>query len=372
MLVGLDEPHVRAARAVEHGGVVHLEAAVVAREGPRPHVVRRGLSAVAGDVEGDLAELVCPALVKEHVLARGARVTEAVADVEAEFLPVHETRGAAPVPRVFVRPHAAAPVEHGEAVRRVEGICAVVVAVGHGALGAHAVDLLVVVKVLVFVKRRGDDHGLGRDVRERHLRVQRALGAEVFHLRDEHAAVSLIFKQDAVVPPGAVHIAGLAALGQADAAVGEGLHRAFRDLPPLVEVEQGDGVEPHVAVVRDGQGQGKVAVVDAVVVPFLDAQLVGFDVIPAVDGQQGLCVAGLCQVAARVEQWAALGDLVLIHASRSFLICRMSRPTNGSVWYSPSMRDRICGVYFFCSSSLEQFVLMMVAFLRVRRVLMSV
>ena len=372
MLVGLDEPHVRAARAVEHGGVVHLEAAVVAREGPRPHVVRRGLTAVAGDVEGDLAELVRPALVKEHVLARGARVAEAVADVEAELLPVHEAGGAAPVPRVFVRPHAAAPVEHGEAVRRVKGVRAVVVAVGHGALGAHAVDLLVVVEVLVLVKRRGDDHGFGRDVRERHLRVQRALGAEVFHLRDEHAAVSLVLEQDAVVPPGAVHIALLAALGQADLAVGEGLHRAFRDLPPLVEVEQGDGVEPHVAVVRNGQGQGEVAVVDAVVVPFLDAQLGGLNVAAAVDGQQGLRVAGLGQVAARVEQGAALGDLVLIHASRSFLICRMSRPTNGSVWYSPSMRDRICGVYFFCSSSLEQFVLMMVAFLRVRRVLMSV
>ena len=246
------------------------------------------------------------------------------------------------------------------------------VAVGHRALGAHAVDLLVEVEVLVLVKGRGDDHGLGRDVRERHLRVQRALGAEVFHLRDEHALVALVLEEDAVVPPGAVHIAGLAALGQTDLAVGEGAHRAFRDLPPLVEVEQGDGVEPHVAVVRDGQGEGKVPVVDAVVVPLLDAHFAGLDVAAAVDGQQGFCVAGLCQVSARVEQGSALGDLVLIHASRSFLICRMSRPANGSVWYSPAMRDRICGVYFFCSSSLEQLVLMMVAFLRVRRVLMSV
>ena len=372
MLVGLDESHVRTARAVEHGGVVHLKAAVVAREGPGPHVVRRGPAAVAGDVEGDLAELVRPALVKEHVLARGARVAEAVADVEAEALPVDEPGGAAPVPRVFVRPHAAPPVEHGEAVRRVEGVGAVVVAVGHRALGTHTVDLLIVVEVLVLVKGRGDDHGLRRDVRERDLRVQRALGAKVFHLRDEHAAVSLILEENAVVPAGAAHVAGLAALGQADAAVGEGAHRAFRDLPALVEIDEGDGVEPHVAVVRDGQGEGKVAVVDAVVVPLLDAHFAGLDVAAAIDGQQGLGVAGFGQAAARVEQGTALGDLMLIHASRSFLICRMSRPANGSVWYSPAMRDRICGVYFFCSSSLEQFVLMMVAFLRVRRVLMSV
>ena len=115
-----------------------------------------------------------------------------------------------------------------------------------------------------------------------------------------------------------------------------------------------------------------MAVGDEIVVPFLDAQLVGLDVAPAVDGQQGLRIAGFRQVAARVEQGAALGDLVLILSSRSFLICRMSRPTNGSVWYSPSMRDRICGVYFFYSSSLEQFVRMMVGLARVRRVLMSV
>ena len=372
MLVGLDEPHVRAARAVEHGGVVHLEAAVVAREGPRLHIVRRASAAITGDVEGHLTELVCAALVKEHILARGARVAEAVADVEAETLPVHEPGGAAPVPRVFVRPHAAPPVEHGEAVRRVKGVGAVVVAVGHRALGAHAVDLLVEVEVFVLVKGRGDDHGLGRDVRERHLRVQRSLGTEVVHLCDEYALVALVFEQDAVVLAGAAHIAVLAALGQTDLTVGEGAHRAFRDLPPLVEVEQGDGVEPHVAVVRDGQGEGKVPVVDAVVVPLLDAHFAGLDVAAAVDGQQSLGVAGFCQVAARVEQRSALGDLVLIHASRSFLICRMSRPANGSVWYSPAMRDRICGVYFFCSSSLEQLVLMMVAFLRVRRVLMSV
>ena len=185
--------------------------------------------------------------------------------------------------------------------------------------------------MLVLVKGRGNDHGLGRDVRERHLRVQRALGAEVIHLRDEHALVALVFEQDAVVLAGAAHITVLAALGQTDLAVGEGLHRAFRDLPPLVEVEQGDGVEPHVAVVRDGQGEGKVPVVDAVVVPLLDAHFAGLDVAAAVDGQQGLGVAGFCQISARVEQGAALGDLVLIHASRSFLICRMSRPANGSV-----------------------------------------
>ena len=150
------------------------------------------------------------------------------------------------------------------------------------------------------------------------------------------------------------------------------MHKLTDPLQKVTDAAQRFGGGDLSVRVEGVEGEGEVAVVDAVVVPFLDAQLVGLDVAPAVDGQQGLRIAGFRQVAARVEQGAALGDLVLIHASRSFLICRMSRPTNGSVWYSPSMRDRICGVYFFCSSSLEQFVLMMVALARVRRVLMSV
>ena len=98
---------------------------------------------------------------------------------------------------------------------------------------------------------------------------------------------------------------------QAELAERHEAHRACGYLPAVFKVEQGDGVKPHVAVVVHGEREGEAAVVDKVVVPFLDAHFARLDVGTAVYRQQLFGVAGLGEVSFGVKQGNGAGDLVL-------------------------------------------------------------
>lgn len=83
------------------------------------------------------------------------------------------------------------------------------------------------------------------------------------------------------------------------------------NLPAVFKVKQGDGVKPHVAVVVNGEGECKAAIIDEVVIPFLNAELADLYIGAAIDGQELLCIARLGEVSAAVEQRDAFSDFML-------------------------------------------------------------
>ena len=218
---------------------------------------------------------------------------------------------------------------------------------------------------------RADDHALGRLVRQEDAPLDGAAAGEALHPEDEQPALTRVAESQLVALAGHRNVARARALGHFPAAHREGAHRRERLLPVVLEVEEGDGVHAHVAVVRHGQRDRAAAVVDEVVVPFLDAVGRGLHVRAAVDRQQTFRKAGLGYVAAAVEQGPRPGYLMLSHMPRSFRCSRMSRPWKVSRRYSPSKRDIICGPYLRSSSSIVQFVLIMVGLALFSLVFMS-
>ena len=138
-------------------------------------------------------------VVEQHVLRRGAGVAEAVADAPAEGCAIQLTGGAAPVPRVVIRPHAAAPVEHSEefVLRQLVPAAAQL----DPALGAHTVDLLVVIEMSGLVKGRGDDHALGRLVGELDNALDRLLVQKFVHVEREHPRPVLVIEGQGIAAP---------------------------------------------------------------------------------------------------------------------------------------------------------------------------
>ena len=162
------------------------------------------------------------------------------------------------------------------------------------------------------IERRADDHTLLRLVKQLDMRRYRPAGAKVIHTRVEHAAARTgMLKADKVLLPAVRNVARGGGLGHTELAERHEAHGTVGDLPSVFKVQQGDRVKPHVAVVVHGEGEGEAAVVDEVVIPFLDAELAGLYIGAAVDGEELLCVAGLGEVSAAVEQRDAFGDLVL-------------------------------------------------------------
>ena len=169
--------------------------------------------------------------------------------------------------------------------------------VGDLAACAHAVYLLVVVKMPRLIKGRCYDHALLRFVEKLDLCVKRAGRAEALHLRYQRAhARAVVFKINAVIFADGGRVAGLARFGQLALSERHEAHGACGDLPALLEVEKAYRVQTHVAVIVDGEGKGKAAVVYEVIVPFLDAHGACLDVRAPVNRQELLGVARLRQL----------------------------------------------------------------------------
>ena len=162
------------------------------------------------------------------------------------------------------------------------------------------------------IERCADDHTLIRLVEEFDMRRYRPGGTEVIHARVEHTAARTgMLEADEMLFPAVRNVARGGGLGHTELAERHEAHGTVGDLPAIFKVQQGDRVKPHVSVVVHGKGESKAAVVDKIVIPFLDAQLAGLYIGAAVDGEELLCVAGLGEVSAAVEQRDAFGDLVL-------------------------------------------------------------
>ena len=151
----------------------------------------------------------------------------------------------------------------------------------------------------------------------------------------------LVDEVDTVAARGGVHIAGHARLRQVLFAERQEGHRAFRDLPALLKIEQTHGVQSHIAVIRHGERESEFAVVDEIIIPFLDAQRRDLHVRAAVFLHERAGKAGAGEIALFVEQRA---PGVVISVCRSIQMpslrwARMSRPRNSSHSYSPASRE---------------------------------
>ena len=101
----------------------------------------------------------------------------------------------------MIRPHAAAPVEHGEAVARLKGIRLAVIINIPARAKAH--DLLVIVEMAGLIKGRGDNERVLRTFGELDARGEGAL-AEFVHVRNENALVPLVDEVYAIAACGGV------------------------------------------------------------------------------------------------------------------------------------------------------------------------
>ena len=127
----------------------------------------------------------------------------------------------------------------------------------------------------------------------------------------EGAPLSLMLEQQAVAPPGPGAAAPERALGQPCPAQRHEPHGAAGHLPSLPEVNQGDGVHPHVAVVRNGEGQGALAVHHQIAVPLLQTERDAPHLGAVVHRQQPPGPPRLGQLPLLVQQRDGLCDLML-------------------------------------------------------------
>ena len=141
--------------------------------------------------------------------------------------------------------------------------------------------------------------------------------------------------------------------------------------PAVFKVQQGDGVKPHVSVVVHGEREGKAAVVDKIVIPFLDAQLARLDIGAAVYREELFGVAGLVRFPLPSSSGMAFGDLVL-HMTKLPSASRISCPTKWSREIRPRLCVSISADCIFASSSSEQLVLIIIFRRFTRRVFMRV
>lgn len=247
------------------------------------------------------------------------------ASLPAEGHAARQTGGAAPIPGVVIRPHAPAPVQHAEGIRRVEAIG--LVSQLHLAPGPHAVDLLVIIEAAGLRKRRADDHGLFRLLRQGDGAVNGLAVQKMLHMKCQLPALGHMAEHQGIAPAGGGGGAGGRALRQTGPAHGKGPHGAFGPLPALVKMQERDGVQAHIPVVVNGQSHGKVVICDEIIVPLLDAGRRGLDIRPAIDGQKPLGIARLPEIAAAVQQGPCGGDLMLHGGTLPFyfLYCTIRR-----------------------------------------------
>ena len=316
MLIRADDPHVDVSAAVHDRFKVHFKAFIVAGEFPGRHVIL--FSVLHGDFKGDPAQFVGNAVIEQHVFAGGAGVSEAVADIEAEGHALRKARGGTPVPGIVIRPHAATPIQHGEGMGGRKQVFPVPM---HGlALRPQAVDLLIIIERLGMARKgRGDDHGILWRAGQRHVE-QQGLAVSVgkaIHVAVQAALLSVVFKGEGVALAGYADIPHHAGGGQL--APAEGRQDAGPGgLAVIVKIQEGHAVHVQIAVVGNGQGQGVPVRHDAVIIPFLDAHGRGFHRPTIVILDEGQGVAPFRQASVCVQQRAGGGHLVLLHGQASF------------------------------------------------------
>ena len=125
---------------------------------------------------------------------------------------------------------------------------------------------------------------LSNDPREPRLILTLQGAVKTLHMYAQGALAVAVFKRDMVARARYSHIPGFAGGGQRGFSHGQQAHKGAGLFLPGGKVNQGYAVQPHIGIVRDGQRKGGGPVHNAVIIPFLNAQLArayGGAVVPA-------------------------------------------------------------------------------------------
>ena len=107
------------------------------------------------NIEFHVVQLIGVLVKEEHILARGARIAKAIAQVPADRMAILNGIQGGPIPKVLVTPDPAAPIEDAIAILiEIEEIIA-----EFGITGAlQVIDLLVVIEMMGLFKGGGNYH----------------------------------------------------------------------------------------------------------------------------------------------------------------------------------------------------------------------
>lgn len=298
--------------AVDDGVEIHLESAVVAGESPVGHIVV--FAVLLRNIEGDFVQFVALPVKEDHIFAGLVVVAEAVADVEAEFVSARQDRlQTAPVPSVVVRPDASAPVEGAEGLF-VGAKAVLLVSQFEIPVGGHAVDLLIEIEVLVFLKGSGYHHTLLRLVGEGHIEDKVLLVvAELGVCAVETPLAVRILKSHLHLARLPGDVAGNRSKRKLHLAHREQERRALGDLPRPGEVHHRRAESADISHIRDGQTQSAVVVSHIVVVPLLEPRFVRGDVFTVVLIHHLFGISRRLYVAFFVQKPGRFGNFSLLH-----------------------------------------------------------
>ena len=255
-------------------------------------------------MEFNLIELMGFAVIEKHVFARCRGVAEAVADIEAEAASiVKDHLTAAPIPCIVIGPDSSAPVKRCKrAVLLIEFPSNI--SEGHCARCSHAVDFLIIIKMLILVKRRGDSHTLLGNICQRNIKAQELARVAVIAVcAIETACFTVVFKSHVTCADGCVNIALLACGGQIHFAHRESSDLTVVHLKRLVaEAQQRNAQAAYIAAVGNCKTKAAVLIADIIVVPLLDSEFGSFNIISAVIPVKLLRKARLCNIAVGVQK----------------------------------------------------------------------
>ena len=151
-----DQLEIKRSYSVDYRFKFHFKPSVIACKSPGLGIEVFAVS--FGNIECHLIELVSFTVIKKHIFACRRGVAETVTDVEAEATAVVEDHlSASPVPGVVVSPDSPAPIKCCKRLIFFVKL-PVQVAEAHLSFCTHAVDLLIIVKMLILVKRSCNYH----------------------------------------------------------------------------------------------------------------------------------------------------------------------------------------------------------------------
>lgn len=300
-------------RSVDHREKLKVEPSLVVRYPPGLEVIE--LPCRERYIELHVVDLMRLAVEKYDVFRRDGSA-EAVAQIQSERRSVDGCRQARPVPNVFIRPHAPAPIEPA---RRAVRKRILVVAQSDRAAARKAVDLGVVIEASSLFERRRHGDIVPVVSAELYLAAQILFVDVVLIFAGQPSRAAVVderhFDSALVEAHIAVRAVGreseLAAWHEADLAL------CYKAVP--LEVEHRHRCERHVRIVRYRERDHALVVAEIVVVPFLDAQPLAADRGASVGLDLRKRVTALNKRALAVEQLArkkhtARDAVVALHA----------------------------------------------------------
>lgn len=225
------------------------------------------------NIELHVVYLVRLAAVEDDVLRRDGSA-EAVTEVQPERCSVYRCRQARPVPNVFIRPHAPAPIE---TARRICRKSILVVAYPQPAAARQTVDLGVVVETLPFFERRRYGDIVAVVSAELYLAQQVFFVDVVLELAGQPARAVIVDERYLDAALVERHAPVRTVRREAELAARHESHLALCNVAVPLEIEHRHGRERHIRIVRNSQSDHASVVAEVVVIPFFDAQPLAAD-----------------------------------------------------------------------------------------------